>query len=147
MKLFLCHPQSDHFNFNDIFSSHIIVLWAPLYICRDCPLTVWLYLGFWDLQLGDREVENIRNCQFLLSTKVWCQIIGMLDCTLNKLDLTVRPCQEDVFLVIRIDLYKLSDINKECEEREREDLTERITTNIYLFIRNLLSVTCFCRQR
>ena len=133
MKLFLCHPQSNHFNFNDIFSSHIIVLWAPLYICRDCPLTVWLYLGFWDLQLGDREVENIRNCQFLSWVRLCC--VRSLECLTSTL--TVCPCQQDIFVaglqVIRIDLYKLFHISKECRETERGfDRTNNNWTNIYL---------------
>ena len=112
-------------------------------IVSDCP-TVFRVEATWDVQLGEREVENIRNCQFLCRVRLCC--VRSQECrTLHSHQAGLIVCtrHQDISLawrtaglqVIRIDLYKLPDINEECHERERErERSEQREYNKYMFI-------------
>ena len=143
MEFFLHHPQHDRFNWNDIlFLSHtqIKVFELPsIFVC----LTVFRVLEIYNSRRPRTRkhqklsvspvspesmteslcgVRSLECCTPTLSTS-WTHMSGLV----NKMPL--QPGH-----VIRIDLYKLSDINKEFQEKEREDLTERAMSNKYIFI-------------
>ena len=70
-------------------------------IVSDCP-TVFRVEATWDLQLGEREVENIRNCQFLCRVRLCC-VRSQECCTLHshQAGLIVFTCLQNISLAWR----------------------------------------------